>query len=187
MTRKNTPKKGLTRNPFPAKGVLNPGSLPGKWNDSMIVKVLFLALEGKTEKEIAVELDIHVHSIHYWKTTKPEFLEALQKGRAEYTNRVEQDLVHSAVGYSHPAIHFSTDKEGNVVQIPYTKHYPPNVTAQIFYLKNRARDRWMDVHKIEGNIQHQHILDLTKLSMTELKVLEKVGLKELPEHGSSTD
>lgn len=39
------------------------------------------------------------------------------------------------------------DKDGNVkpVKIEKTKkHVPPDVTAQIFWLKNRQRDRWQD-------------------------------------------
>ena len=187
MTRRNKPqKKGLTRKNILTKGVLNPGSKPVKWNNTMAHRVLFLASLGLLEKEIAVAVDVHEHTINYWKRTKPEFLEALQKGKLQYTHRVEQALVESAVGYSHPDTHFAVI-DGKVVQTPTIKHYPPNVTAQIFHLKNRDRQRWQDVHQIEGQVQHQHILDLTKLSTNELQILSKVGLVELPEHGSSGD
>ena len=42
---------------------------------------------------------------------------------------------------------YEYDKDGNVkpVKIEKTKkHVPPDVTAQIFWLKNRQRDRWQD-------------------------------------------
>ena len=81
MTRRNPPKKkGLTRTKFSTNGVKNPGSLPGKWNNTMAHRVLFLASLGLTEKQISIAVDVCVHSISYWKRTKPEFLEALQKG-----------------------------------------------------------------------------------------------------------
>jgi len=186
MTRKNTPKKGLTRTRFPIVGVKNPGSKPGKWNKTMAYRAMFLAQIGLTEKEIAVAVDVNIHSINYWKRTKPEFLEALQKGKLEYTERVEQALVESAVGYSHPDTHFAV-VDGVLTQTPIIKHYPPNTTAMMFYLSNRARGRWMDSRKVEGTINHRHVLDLTNLSDEQLNVLEEIGLTGLPEHGSNVD
>jgi len=185
MTRTKPKKYNLTRKTKKV-GVLNPGSKPGKWDESMIFRAMMLAMEGITEKKIAIALNVHEHTINYWKRTKPEFLEALQRGKAQYTERVEQSLVESAVGYSHPDTHFAVI-DGEVIQTPTMKHYPPNVTAQIFFLKNRAPNRWQDVHRLEGSVQHRHILDLTKLSDKELKILENVGLVELPEHGDSND
>ena len=177
---------GVQYNKKYLKRVKNPGSMPGKWNNTMASRALFLASLGLTEKEIAVALDVHEHSINYWKRHKPAFYEALQKGKLQYTERVEQAAVASAVGYSHPAIHFSVI-DGKVVQTPYIKHYPPSEKAFIFYLTNRARDRWSSIHKIEGQVQHRHLLDLTNLSMKELDILEKIGLTELPEHGGDSD
>ena len=185
MTRSKPPKQKPKRT-LPAGFVMNPGSKPPKWNSSMAALAMFFASEGRTEKEIALKLNVHEHTVNYWKRTKPDFLESLQKGQLEYTLRVEQSLLESAVGYSHPDTHFAVI-DGRVVATPYVKHYAPNVTAQIFYLKNRARARWMDVHKIEGHVQHNHILDLTNKTDKELQVLRTIGLVELPEHGSNTD
>ena len=183
MTRKPTKTYQLTRK-TKKKGVKTPGSLPGKWDESMILRAMILAQEGITEKKIAVALNVHVETINYWKSTKPEFNEAIKTGKAQYTERVERSLVESAVGYSHPDIHFATI-DGKVVQTPYIKHYPPNVTAQIFFLKNRAANRWTDVHRIEGSVQHKHLLDLSNKTDEELQVLKTIGLVELPEHGDS--
>ena len=185
MTRRPPKQYTFTRKPA-KKGVLNPGSKPGKWDITMPYRALFLAGLGLTEQQMAIALDIHKESIYYWKTHKPEFLEALQKGKLVYNDRVESSLLESATGYSHPAIHFTTDKEGNVTQTPYIKHYPPSDTAMIFYLKNRAPTRWMDVHRIEGSVNHRHVLDLTSLSDKELDILSKVGLAELPEHSNGS-
>ena len=185
MTRKPLKKHKLT----PARksnGVLNPGSKPGKWNESMIRRAMFLASVGLTEQQISVALDIHKESIYYWKRTKPEFLEALLKGKLEYTERVEQALIESAVGYSHPDTHI-TVIDGQVIKTPITKHYPPNATAMMFYLSNRARDRWMDSRKVEVGVSHRHILDLTNRSDKELRILESIGILDTPENGSDAD
>ena len=177
---------GKTYTPYYLDNVANPGSMPNKWNKTMSPFVMFFASEGYTEKEIAIKLDVNLHTINYWKRTKPIFLEALEKGKDQYTNRVEKSLIENATGYTHPAIHFSV-VDGTVIETPYIKQYPPNVTAQIFYLKNRARNRWMDVHRIEGHVQHRHVLDLTNKTNQELQVLKTIGLVKLPEHGSNAD
>ena len=195
MKRTKPPKQKMVRSKFNGiaykpsylEKVVNPGSMPGKWNKSMGALAMFFASEGLTEKEISVKLNVHECTISYWKRTKPEFLESLQKGKLVYTLRVERSLIESAVGYSHPDNDIRV-VDGEIVITPITKHYPPNVTAQIFYLKNRARDRWMDVHKFEGQINHNHLLDLTNKTNEELQILKTIGLVELPEHdGSDTD
>ena len=197
MTRTKPPKQkrrklrrtkfnGIKYKPAYLDKVSRPGSKPSKWNPGLSLAVCFLAAEGYTEKEIATKIDVHEHTINYWKRTKPEFLAALRKGKNEYTNRVESSLVESAVGYSHPDTDIRV-VDGEIVVTPIIKHYPPNPTAMIFYLKNRARDRWMDVHKIEGEVFHRHLLDLTDLTDEELDACEVLGLKQLPEHGNGTD
>ena len=192
MKRTKPPKQKMVRSKFNGiaykpsylEKVLNPGSMPRKWDRSMARRAMFLASLGLLEVEIAMALDVHEHSINYWKRTKPEFFEALQKGKDEYTERVEQAVVRSAVGYSHPAIQFNVIDD-EVIQTPYTKHYPPNATIMMYYLSNRARHRWGSAQKIEGTINHRHILDLTDLTEKELTTLESIGLKRLPEHGSN--
>ena len=185
MIRSKPPKQKPKRT-LPVGFVMNLGSKPVKWDKTMIFRALFLANLGLTEKEIAIAVDVHEHTIYYWKRTKPAFFDALQKGKQEYTNRVEKGLVESSVGYTHPAIHFS-NHEGMVTQTPYIKHYPPNVAAMKFYLTNRAKDRWADIQQIDGIVQHKHSLDLTNLSTTQLNALETIGVVELPEHGNDTN
>ncbi len=166
--------------------VTDPGSKPRKWNKRMMFWAATLAALGYTERQIAVRLNVHVETINYWKQTKPEFLAALAEGKDFYTDRVETALIERATGYSHPDTHIAVS-EGRVIKTDVIKHYPPDPTSMIFYLKNRARNRWMDVHKIEGHVQHRHVLDLTNKTNEELQVLKTIGLVELPEHGSNAD
>jgi hypothetical protein len=62
------------------------------------------------------------------------------------------------------------------------KHYPPDVTACIFWLKNRQPEKWRDVHRHE-------VKDITPLKssdelraafLKEVKQLMDEGLLELP-------
>ena len=53
------------------------------------------------------------------------------------------DLSHvayqRAVGYERDAIEIFCDKKGKVTRVPYREHVPPDVTAQIFWLKTATR------------------------------------------------
>jgi len=195
MTRTIPPKKKMRRTkfngiqypPYYLKDVANPGSMPTKWNKSMIARAFFLATEGFTDHKIAIALGVHKETIYYWKRTKPEFEEALKKGKDKWDDQVEQAMLESAVGYTHTDIHVSTTKDGKVIETPITKYYPPNVTAGIFWLKNRRRDKWADVHRLDQNVNinlaHIQHIDLNaEFTIAELEVLESVGLKQIAQH-----
>ena len=55
--------------------------------------------------------------------------------------RVAESLYHRAVGYAHKAEEIKVIN-GEVVRVRTTKRYPPDVTACIFWLKNRQRAKW---------------------------------------------
>ena len=39
--------------------------------------------------------------------------------------------------------------QGQVTLTPIIKHYPPDTTAAIFWLKNRKTDQWRDKQDVE--------------------------------------
>jgi hypothetical protein len=59
-------------------------------------------------------------------------------------NRVERSLYNRAVGYSFQAEKIFCNKDGIVTHVPYIEHVPPDVTVQIFWLKNRDPAHWRD-------------------------------------------
>jgi hypothetical protein len=67
-----------------------------------------------------------------------DLLHRLKAGKAEADNRVEQSLHQQrAVGYNYDAVKIFCDKNGKVTRVPYVEHVPSEVTACIFWLKNR--------------------------------------------------
>jgi hypothetical protein len=38
-------------------------------------------------------------------------------------------------------------KDGDEIRYPIRKYFPPDVTAAIFFMKNRMPDRWRDVQE----------------------------------------
>jgi hypothetical protein len=105
---------------------------------------------GADDQALAEYFEVDVSTISRWKNEHPEFKEALRRGKDAFdTERVEQALLHRAIGYSHPEDDIRV-VNGEVVITPTVRHYPPDTAAAIFWLKNRQRDRWRD------KIEHDH-------------------------------
>jgi len=77
-----------------------------------------------------------------------EFCNALKAGKSSADDRVERSLYERANGYTHVE-----DKifmhEGQPVIVPTKKHYPPDTTAGIFWLKNRRAEDWREKQEVE--------------------------------------
>jgi len=96
---------------------------------------------GATDAEVADALDVAVSTIWRWSSTIPEFCSALKVGKEQNDDRAEVTLFKRAMGYE-----YKSEKifqfQGEPVIVPYTEHVQPDVTALIFWLKNRRPDKW---------------------------------------------
>ena len=86
---------------------------------------------------------------------------AARIGKAEADDRVERSLYNRAVGYTFVSVKVFCSKDGVITKVPIKEHVPPDVTAQIFWLKNRKPADWRDVE------QMQHVLIISDRPMTE--------------------
>lgn len=94
---------------------------------------------GLTNEQIANNIGINVKTLYDWKNKESDICNALKKGKEVVDIEVENALLKSAL-------------EGNV-------------TAQIFWLKNRKKEQWREKVEIEkgGAIQKISIVnDLPK-------------------------
>ena len=110
-----------------------------------------LCLLGATDKEIADFFGVCEATINNWKKEYPKFLESIKEGKEKADFQIAESLFQRAKGYSHPEEKiFNNNGEAMVVQT--TKHYPPDPTSMIFWLKNRRRDHWRDKqdHELSG-------------------------------------
>ena len=80
----------------------------------------------------------------------PNFLGSLKAGKKEADTRVERSLYAHANGYNYEAtkIFMPANREKPVI-VPYIEHVPPDVTACIFWLKNRDPQHWRDSQQLE--------------------------------------
>ncbi len=119
---------------------------PSKFNDAVKEKLLVLAEQGKTNKEMAEVIGVHEKTINAWQGKHPDFRYALKEAKQIADSFVEASLFMRACGYSHPEVKVFCH-EGIITEHIVMKHYPPDSTAMIFWLKNRQPEDWRD--KIE--------------------------------------
>lgn len=133
-----------------------------------------LCLLGATDREIADFFGCDERTLNRWKEKHDSFAIALKTAKAEADSRVVESLYRRALGYEHDEMHI-TAYEGEVIQTPITKHYPPDTVACIFWLKNRQPEAWRDVKAVEhsGSINHKHATELTEAEIDQrLRAIE---------------
>lgn len=126
--------------------------------DEGLLRIRGWARDGLTNKDMAKNMRISVSSLKEWQKRFPEIQEALREGK-DYADRVvENALYKSACGYTttikKPVKVKLVDydpKTGRKIRETETwklveeeLHFPAQVTAQIFWLKNRKPDQWRD-------------------------------------------
>ena len=115
-------------------------------------KVKHCTSKGYTDKELAIIFGVDDKTINNWKKEFPEFFLTLKAGKLLADAKVEASLYQRACGYSHPEVHI-TNYLGNVILTPIIKHYPPDPTSMIFWLKNRKPQEWRDKTEVEQIIK----------------------------------
>jgi len=116
---------------------------PSKFKPEFVEQAEKLCRLGATDIEIADFFGIDVRTLHRWKGTHPEFCHSLKTGKEEADERVERSLYVRANGYEHDEVDIRV-LNGEIVQTPIRKFYPPDTTAAIFWLKNRRPEQWRD-------------------------------------------
>lgn len=114
-----------------------------QWDNRFIKMVETLGKAGFIDKQIAETFGVSVQTLHNWKNSKPEFALALKKAKEIANESVIEALYKRATGYSHPETHISV-YQGRVIKTAMVKHYAPDTTACIFWLKNRQPNDWKD-------------------------------------------
>lgn len=116
---------------------------PTKYKSEYVEKAKKILALGATIEELADIFEVNKTTIYEWAYKNTKFSNALKDGRLLSDARVEESLYSRAMGYQLPE-----DKvflhEGSPVVVPTTKHYPPDPTSMIFWLKNRNPDRWRE-------------------------------------------
>jgi transposase-like protein len=132
---------------------------PSSYKPEYAKMVKHAARLGATDADLAKIFGVSDATIDNWKAQHPDFLGSSKRGKEEADARVIRSLYQRAVGYSYNAEKIFCDKNGKVTRVPYVQHVPPDVTAQIFWLKNRDPQHWRDAWQIEASIGKYIISD----------------------------
>lgn len=125
---------------------------PSKYKDEYNEQAYKLCLLGATDKQLADFFEVEEKTINNWKETKTEFLQALKRGKEEADAVIAESLYHRAKGYSHMEDKIFNN-DGKALIVPTIKHYPPDTTACIFWLKNRQSKTWRDKTEQDVTVQ----------------------------------
>ena len=126
--------------------------------DKHIELVAKYAAEGLIEKDIAHNIGVSVPTLNEWKKKYPKLLAALKENKEVVDKRVESALLKRAEGYQYEETEIIVNQDADGNKKParikkIKKQLAPDVTAQIFWLKNRKPGEWRDKQEIEhGNI-----------------------------------
>lgn len=153
---------------------------PSKYRKEFVEQAYKLCLLGATDKQLADFFKTTEAAINRWKTAHPEFRESLKAGKIQADAEIAKSLYHRALGYEHPEDDIRA-LNGGIVITPTIKHYPPDTTAAIFWLKNRQPAVWRDRQELDhrssdGSMTPKPLLDVSKLSQAARKeILDAAG------------
>lgn len=114
------------------------------------------AREGANDEELAAKIGIGMTAFYEWQKRFPKFAEAIKKGKAPVDFEVENALLKAALGYTvivkepvrlktkKQLIGRGTIEEERVEVVEREIYIKPDITAQIFWLKNRKAVKWRD-------------------------------------------
>lgn len=167
----------------------NKAGRPSLYEPDVHPKQAFVACSkmGAKKEDLAELFSVHRDTITEWMSKHQEFSAAVKIGRDEWdTNKAEVAMQKIVTGYDYIEATEVKDKDGNITkEVVTTKHVPPNITAIMFWLQNRAGRRWKNVRKIEAKLttdgEMRHIYSGGADMKIKLENLDKKELENLRE------
>lgn len=136
-----------------------------KWKEwtepSKLILLQGWAMDGLTDEQIAKNMGISVATLYNWQRNlkkddpKLEIFNAIKKGKEVADYEVENALFKAACGFHYDEEVVEVENGIITGRKVYTRYQAPSVTAQIFWLKNRRRDKWKDKIETEQNVQEK--------------------------------
>lgn len=133
------------------------------------------ARDGLTDEQIAGNMGINVRTLYLWKKKNVQIFQSLKVGKEVADIEVENALRKKALGFreteqtvsTRRTVEYENGKRIREVTEPVVteveKYYPPDTTAQIFWLKNRKPEKWRD--------KQEQKVDLTEA----VKIIDSIG------------
>lgn len=123
--------------------VVDKGGRPSDYQEAYNEQARKLCLLGYTDEQLADFFQVNVSTLNRWKKAKAGFRASINAGKDLADGNVIDSMYNRALGYSHKEEKIF-QYEGVAIIVPTVKHYPPDPTSCIFWLKNRQRKLWAD-------------------------------------------
>lgn len=119
------------------------------------------ARDGLTDEQIAGNMGINVRTLYNWKKKSVRIFQSLKVNKELADIEVENALRKKALGFRETeqtvsmrkTVEYANGKRIREVTEPVVveseRYYPPDTTAQIFWLKNRKPGQWRDKREQE--------------------------------------
>lgn len=120
-----------------------PNGRPSKFDHIDMEHVRKLAEAGWTDVQMSDFFEVSEVTWNAWKKKSGNFLKSLRNWKEKADKKVERSLYERACGYSHPEVKVFNNN-GKEMVVDAVKHYPPDTTAMIYWLKNRLPKEWRD-------------------------------------------
>lgn len=135
-----------------------------KWPEveSKLTLITAWARNGLIDADIAHNLGINAVTLYRYKLSHSSLRNALKDGKEVTDIAVENKLFQLTQGYRYDEVvqeRMPIYEDGNIVGYEMvetkrtTKEVLPNVTAQIFWLKNRNKESWRDKRETESTLE----------------------------------
>lgn len=137
---------------------------PSKYKQEYAEQARKLCLLGATDAKLADFFEVDEATINRWKHDFPEFCKSLKAGKIQADAEIAESLFNRAKGYIAPDLDIKM-YEGEIIETPYMKHYPPDATSMIFWLKNRQPDLWREKREaVEVNDDNEITINVVRVS-----------------------
>ena len=121
---------------------------PSKFDKLDMAQVERLIKAGLTDKQMAVACEITEQTWYNWKDAHKDFFEVIKDWKTDSNGAVKRSLWERATGYDCKETKVFCSN-GEIVTQEVTKHYPPDPTSMIFWLKNREPENWRDRQEVD--------------------------------------
>ena len=131
--------------------------------ENTLLRIGVYARNGLTDQEIAKKLDISLSSFAKYKKKYPDIIgKALKENKEVVDFQVENALLKRAMGYTYEEVKEEYEMGTLVKRTVTTKVVVPDVTAQIFWLKNRNATEWRDRREVDNTLALNKLDDVLK-------------------------
>lgn len=136
---------------------MSKGGRCGKYHEWItedgLLRIESWARDGLTDEQIANNIGIAAGTLYEWKKRFPEINEAIKKGKRPVDLEVENALLKRALGYEYEEVKTLIEevdgkKKKKIEKV--VRHVPADVSAGIFWLRNRKGLVWSNRDAIEA-------------------------------------